>query len=412
MQMNVEKLNEAFDNFTRASQSLESYYGQLQDRIAYLTRELESKNQRLNQALAETEQSKDYLNAVLYNIEEAIVVVDPDNGIAMMNRSAEMLFRTTAGEAAGKLFSELDFVLTHDGSETMLTVKGKKYSVIVSHSNVVDAAGRLRGSVDLIKDITRLRELEVQHERNQRLISMGEMAAKIVHEIRNPLCSIELFATMLEKELSGTCHRDLAQGISAGIGSLNTILTNMLFFARPRKPAFKVIDLENIVSDVLTIMAPLLNSRKVVCERETVPCPVHGDAELLKQVIMNIIMNAVQAMPEGGSIGMTLTRSERGGAVHISDSGEGIAQENVEKIFDPFFTTKDAGTGLGLAITSKIMQAHNGCITVQSEVGKGSTFSLLFPSPGPSIENNKTAFNNQTACDGKKMAVSTSVIVV
>ena len=187
MQMNVEKLNNAFDNFTRASQSLESYYGLLHDRIAYLTKELENKNQRLNQALAETEQSKDYLNAVLYNIEEAIVVINPDDGIVMMNRSAESLFQTTATEAVGKYFTELNFALTHEGSETMLIVKGKKYAVIVSHSNIVDADGWIRGSVVLIKDITRLPELEVQHERNHRLISMGEMAAKIVHEIRNPL---------------------------------------------------------------------------------------------------------------------------------------------------------------------------------------------------------------------------------
>jgi len=377
--MNAIKLNEAFHNFTQASQSLESYYGLLRDRIAYLTTELENKNCQLKQALAEAEQTKDYLNAVLYNLEEAIVVVDPDDGIAMMNRSAEKLFAITAEEAAGKLFSELNFSFTREGADITLTVKDKRYSVIVSHSNVVDSHGWLRGSVVLIKDITRLRELEVQHERNQRLISMGEMAVKIVHEIRNPLCSIELYASMLEKELVNTEHQDLAQGISTGINNLNTILTNMLFFARPRKPAFKAIRLEEAIDESVGMLGPLLNTRKVRIERSITPCRIEGDRELLKQVFMNLIMNAVQAMPDGGVIAIRMTIRKNEVVVDIADSGEGIAPENVEKIFDPFFTTKDSGTGLGLAITSKIMQAHDGTITVRSDAGIGSTFSLCFP---------------------------------
>jgi len=409
MQMNVEKLNEAFDNFTRASQSLESYYGHLQDRIAYLTKELKSKNQRLNQALAEAEQSKDYLNAVLYNLEEAIIVVEPDDGIAMMNRSAEKLFCTTSAEAAGKLFSELDFTLSREGSETMLTVKRKKYTVIVSHSNIVDAAGWLRGNVILIKDITRLRDLEVQHERNQRLISMGEMAVKIVHEIRNPLCSIELFASMLEKELADTQHRDLAQGISTGISNLNTILTNMLFFARPRKPVFKTLDLEETVKASLSMLAPLLSSRKISVEHSTIPCFIQGDAELLKQVFINIIMNAVQAMPEGGVIGITMTHAANGVTVHIADNGEGIAPENVEKIFDPFFTTKDSGTGLGLAITSKIMQAHDGAITVQSEASQGSTFCLMFPLVAMPVYCDAGTLDNIATTVEKSLVISSGI---
>jgi len=377
--MNTEQLNQAFDNFTRASQSLESYYGLLQDRITYLTKELESKNHQLNRALAEAEQSKDYLNAVLYNLEEAIVVVDPRDQVTILNRSAEELLGLNPGTSVGKSFSALDFSLADEGPETLLTVHGKKYTVIVSHSNVVDAAGLLRGRVVLIKDITRLRELEVQQERNQRLISMGEMAVKIVHEIRNPLCSIELFASMLEQELADTQHRDLARGISTGIGNLNSILTNMLLFARPRKPAFRTVELESVIRESQNMLAPLLSSRKIRLERSSIPCSISGDGELLKQVFMNILINAAQAMPDGGVIKIAMTNSSTQAVVHIADSGYGIAPENVEKIFDPFFTTKDSGTGLGLAITSKIMQAHKGAITVRSEPGTGSTFSLWFP---------------------------------
>ncbi|MFA5073253.1 MAG: ATP-binding protein [Nitrospirota bacterium] len=379
MAANAQKLNEAFQTFTRASESLASYYELLQDRIAYLTTELELKNRELNKALARAEQSTDYLNAILYNLEDAIIVVDPDDRIEMMNRSAESLFHCSADVSIGRLFSELDIVLRKEGAETVLAVHRKRSPVIVSYSDIPDASGYSRGRVILIRDITRLRELEVQQERNQRLISMGEMAVRIVHEIRNPLCSMELYATMLEQELANTGHQELAHGISTGIGNLNTILTNMLFFARPRTPAMAVIDLETVIRESVEMLLPLFTSRRIAITHLSTSCRIRGDAELLKQVFLNIMMNAVQAMPEGGEIMISLTRQDGMVRVDIADTGEGILPENVEKIFNPFFTTKDSGTGLGLAIASKIMQTHDGYITATSKAGKGSAFSLLFP---------------------------------
>jgi len=378
-QMNVERLSEAFQNFSTASKSLETSYSLLQDRIAYLTTELEERNQQLKAALGEAERNKDYLNAVLYNLEEAIVVVDPAGCVSLMNRSAEALLRTPLAEAAGRPFDALDIRVTGEDTETLLEAGGKRYQVIISRSDVVDSGGCLRGRVILVKDITRLRELELRHERNQRLIAMGEMAAKLVHEIRNPLCSIELFSSMLEKELTTTAHKDLAHGISAGIGNLNNILTNMLFFARPNKPALKLIRLDTVIAEAVRLLEPMMASRKVTLATTLVECELCGDAELLKQVLMNIMINAVQAMPDGGRIEVAMAQESAGTSVRIADTGTGIARENLEKIFDPFFTTKDTGTGLGLVIASTIMQATGGYITASSEPGQGSAFMLHFP---------------------------------
>ena len=378
-QANVDRLNEAFQNFSTASRSLETSYGLLQERIAYLTTELELRNKQLNQALADAEQNKDYLNAILYNLEEAIIAVDPDGRVTTMNRSAEELLQTPCAAAAGMPFDSLAFTLTTEETETLLEVKGKRLVVIISRSDVVDAEGCLRGRVILIKDITRLRDLELRHERNQRLIAMGEMAARLVHEIRNPLCSVELFASMLEKELTATAHRDLAQGITAGIGNLNTILTNMLFFARPNKPALETMRLDRVIEESVRLLQPMMESRNVRLSTSTRACELSGDAELLKQVFMNILINAVQAMPEGGTAAVIMDQDGDSMVVSVQDSGSGIARENIEKIFDPFFTTKDDGTGLGLAIVNTIMQANGGYIKVASEPGKGSMFSLYFP---------------------------------
>ncbi len=377
--MKIDQLNEAFQTFAAASKSLETYYGELKDRIARLTNELEIKNRQLNDALADAERNKDYLKAILYNLEEAIIAVDPNGCVTTMNASAEELLRTSLSEAVGKPFTTLEFSLMSEGTDTLLEAGDKRYTVILSHSDVVDAEGCLRGRVILIKDITRLRELELRHERNQRLISMGEMAAKLVHEIRNPLCSIELFASMLEKELTATSHKDLAQGITAGIGSLNTILSNMLFFARSNKPALKAMRLDTVVEESVRLLQPMMDSRNVRLSKSMTACELSGDTELMKQVFMNIMINAVQAMPDGGAIDIRMETVNDTVIVSVNDTGCGIPRRDLERIFDPFFSTKDSGTGLGLVIASNIMQSVGGFIKVSSEPGKGSTFRLCFP---------------------------------
>ncbi len=233
-----------------------------------------------------------------------------------------------------------------------------------------------------------IKELERHEERNKRLIAMGEMAAKIVHELRSPLCSIELYAGMLVNDLQGSPHVEPAKGISSGIKSLNNILTNMLLFARPHKPSFSAIDINRVIDDSLYMLMPMIESRKIklsktILSEQSIPedasaLSVAGDSELLKQVFLNILLNAVDATPEGSEIGINLKRENGRISVEIMDEGEGIMQEDIERIFDPFFSTKDRGTGLGLTIASKIMQVHGASITVSSKADKGSCFKLCF----------------------------------
>jgi len=376
--MSVELLSEAFQDFTKASKSLETYYGLLQEKVIYLTNELEKKNGELQTALSDAERNKDYLNAILYNLEEAIIVVDPEERVTMLNKSAEDLLSISRSEAVGKVFSNLHFLISRNNSETILTVTGRQYTIILSHSPIVDSRGSSRGNVILIKDITRLRELEVQQERDQRLKAMGEMATRIVHEIRNPLCSMQLFASMLEGEVENTPHKELARGISTGISSLNTILTNMLLFARPHKPSSKKIPIDRVVEESVVILTPLIKARNIELKKSLRRYEVLGDEELLKQVFINVILNAVQALPNGGDLNVTMEKSGTSVIVHVKDNGPGIDGADIEKIFNPFFTTKDTGTGLGLTIASQIMQAHGGYIKVHNGEERGSIFSLYF----------------------------------
>jgi PAS domain S-box-containing protein len=375
----VSKLNEAFENFTEASKSLETYYEKLSQRVQYLTHELEKKNEQLKKAVLEVGESKDYLQTVLQSIGEVIIVLDHEEKITMINKAAEDLFHLDSSEVQGMNFSGLDMRIETDKSGSHLIAHGRQFDIILSRSEVADSEGTIRGYVVLIKDITRIKDLERQYERNQRLISMGEMAAKIVHEVRSPLCSIELFSNMLSKDLEGTKHSEMANGISNGIKSLNNILTNMLFFAKPQRPSFINIKLCDAVNESLNMLAPLIEARDITVDVNITDEIVHGDVELLKQVFMNVILNAVQAMPEGGHLSINMGRDGDCATVSISDEGEGVDTEIIEKIFDPFFSTKEKGTGLGLAIAHKIMQSHDGFIKASRNEDRGSTFCVSIP---------------------------------
>ncbi len=373
------KLNEAFNSFTQASKSLETYYEKLGKQVQYLTRELEEKNIQLNEAIQETSESKDYFQAVFQSIGEAIIVLEQDEKITMINRAAEKLFETASDNVRGIMFNDLEFCVEVSSSGSKLAVNGKKYDIILSRSAVSGPDGSVRGYVILIKDITRIKELEHQSKRNQRLVSMGEMAAKIVHEIRSPLCSIELFSNMLSNDLRDTAHSEMANGISTGIKSLNNILTNMLLFAKQQKMTFSDLRLRDAVEETLKMLAPLVETRGIRLSSSMRDEIITGDSELLKQVIMNIVLNAIQAMPDGGMLKVDMSVKGEYMTVNFYDEGEGIDTENIEKIFDPFFSTKDKGTGLGLAIAYKIMQSHNGFINAFRNEGKGSTFSIYLP---------------------------------
>jgi signal transduction histidine kinase len=137
--------------------------------------------------------------------------------------------------------------------------------------------------------------------------------------------------------------------------------------------------LNKVIDDSVLMFVLFMESRKVRVQKSLLDCEISGDAELLKQVFMNIIINAIQSMADGGDLDVIMRRNEKNVVVDLNDNGKGIKHECIEKIFDPFFSTKDTGSGLGLAIASMIMQAHGGYIKIRSKEGEGSTFSLYFP---------------------------------
>ncbi|NOZ25417.1 MAG: PAS domain-containing protein [Nitrospirae bacterium] len=371
----LKKLNEAFATFNLASETLREYYQNLQRQVTRLSEELQRKNTELQRTLS-------FLNSVLQGIKEAIIVLDGEGKILMMNRAAEELLEVDINGARGNRPEDYGYdfsMIGRDNQEIdIITAEGRK-NLLASLSDVLNGGDGLIGHVILLRDITAQKAAEAEKERNKRLIAMGEMMASIVHELRNPLCSIELYASMLYKELEGTPHESLAMGVSTGVRNLNNSLSNMLYFAKPRIPKNTPCEIKRLADEALALIKPVIESRGITVEKRVPSVIINGDPGLLKQVILNLLLNAVQAMERGGVLGIYSETDSREFQLHVSDTGYGIAAEHAERIFDPFFTTRDEGTGLGLSISLKIMQAHGGTIRAKSLPGSGSVFTLCFP---------------------------------
>lgn len=221
-------------------------------------------------------------------------------------------------------------------------------------------------------------------ERSRRLAAMGEMAAKIAHEIRNPLGSMAIFASLLERELeSNQESKRLAGHITKGIKTLDNMLSNMLLFSGAPEARRRPIDIREAVEDALVLSGA--HERKgvrleLVYTGET---RMDGDLGLLGQLFLNLFLNAFDAMPGGGSLTVRAGLDDAGlMAIAVSDTGGGIPDEHMDRVFDPFFSTKDRGTGLGLAIVSAVVIAHRGAVEAESSNGVGTTFLIKLPAKG------------------------------
>ncbi len=221
-------------------------------------------------------------------------------------------------------------------------------------------------------------------ERTRRLAAMGEMAAKIAHEIRNPLASIEIFASILTRELEGSDKRRFALLISKGVKRLDNLLTNMLVFARAPRPTVAPTDMRAVIEDVLQTVKPSLDEPVSISCRHIGDTVIKADGSLIRQVVYNLLINALDAVKgREGRIEIITERLVNGRDVLklvIKDNGDGIPEDVLDRIFDPFFTTKQRGTGLGLCIVDSIVKSHGGKIWVESTRGKGAKFYVEIPS--------------------------------
>jgi signal transduction histidine kinase len=229
------------------------------------------------------------------------------------------------------------------------------------------------------------RELQDNFEhlrRAEQFSAIGQLAASLAHEIRNPLASIEGAAELLRPgAVSDDMREEFVQIIKKESKRLSRLLTELLDFARPRTPEYQETSLEGIVSSVANLVGVSAGKQNVEIRQYLSPSlpKIDCDPEQLRQVLLNLTMNALQAMPDGGKIDLRVYPQNASVAIEVRDEGPGIAAADVTKLFSPFYTTKKDGTGLGLAIAQKIMIAHGGLITVDNQKPHGAVFTAILP---------------------------------
>lgn len=234
-------------------------------------------------------------------------------------------------------------------------------------------------------EVARLtRELELKNRqlaRKNRLADLGEVAAHVAHEIRNPLVAVQLYVSLLSRLLPADkdCG-NLVRKIQAALTGLNVTLSDLLHFASDRQPNLEPLKLAQRAREVIETLEPQLAENGIEAKIDIEPeLTIVADREMLHRALLNLAVNAIEAMPEGGSLLITAEQQSNAVRLTVSDTGSGIAPEAQAELFEPFFTTKPTGTGLGLAIVSRVVEAHQGEIYAENRSGGGAAITLRLP---------------------------------
>lgn len=396
-------LFQAFEQFTEETNRLEQSYHQLREKLINANKELETSNQRLNDKVLELHVMTRYLDNILSHISQGLMFIDLNGTITTYNNAAEKILKKKKNEVIFNNFWDL-FPDNFFGFSMKTALKTRKAPQATFASLKVDGNGKKEveventfvvdkesgnelldytsGLIVMIKDITEIRNLQMVANRNDRMKELGEMAAQVAHEIRNPLGGIKGFAALLQRDLKNQPHLEtMAAYIVKGADSLNRLVNNVLSYARPVQLHVEQTELQEMIHDLIThLKAELTESDGKVMIKTELPSEsiyIAADSQLLTGAILNLIRNGIQAEAKEIFVGAKELTEEV--QVWIRDNGSGILPENIEKIFSPFFTTKVSGNGFGLSEALKIVQAHGGSIEVESTIGQGTTVTIKFP---------------------------------
>jgi PAS domain S-box-containing protein len=372
-------ITQAFERFTQTTARMEESYRLLEARVQSLDRELQDKNRELTLAT-------EYLNAVLDSMSDGVIAVDPAGSITTFNRAAAQILGRAPGAVMGRTYSE-EFgpgpaPQAAPQFRELTTTDGVKVPVSERAAPISGVSGERRGTVYVFQDLRELEALREEVRRKDRLAALGQMAATIAHEIRNPLGGIQGFAALLQRDVpEDDARRRLVEKIISGTKSLDRVVNELLEYTRPLELKIEPVDVSVLVAGAIEFL-PAVPAGVRVINRAGADVSVRADASKLKQVLLNILLNAVQGVGDAGEIVVSVEANVDHVAIVVRDSGEGIAAEHLDKIFMPFFTTREKGTGLGLAAASKIVESHGGTIEAVSTPGQGATFHVRLPRRG------------------------------
>ncbi len=357
---------------------------------------------------------KNFNESIIQSMEAGLLTVDLNGFITSLNTGAERILGWNTNEVLGKKIKsvlipeEVDIILmssSKPGSlpysrETQLTVKsGEKISIGFTTTDRIDNQNNKVGTIVSFRDISELKQMQSEVKRMERLASLGILASGIAHEIKNPLAGI--------KSLSQTCKEEFDEGDSRleylsriinQVNRLDELLKAIVAFARPKPPDRKFYDIKKVIHEVVNLINKKLNTHNIEYIEDiddNLPIVVI-DPQQIQQVFLNLILNAIDAVSNNGSITVSakpvrfstpklIKKSDKWikqdsfVQINITDTGKGIPKQQLESIFDPFFTTKSDGLGMGLSIVYRIIEDHHGDIDVNSELNRGTTFTITLP---------------------------------
>ena len=371
------------------------------------------------QLYTKVEESKIYQEILLNNLTSGVVAIDLNRKITAFNTRAEKMLGLSAERAIGAdikilapelrdiLLDTLKHRVSVSAEEVALKEDtGKELPLAVSSSIFNSYDGKTLGALIVFSDLTERKILETEMRRADRLASLGTLAAGMAHEIKNPLVALKTFTQLLpEKYRDREFRENFSRLANEEVNRINHLVEQLLNFARPTIPSFRKTDICEILENTLFLLQSKITEQNIEVKKEIEKCPlmVMADGDQLKQVLLNIIINALHAIKEKGTLTVTARarKATEAGAgvgrgewiakrlhrlwskdcaiVEISDTGKGIDPKDQPHLFDPFFTTKESGAGLGLAIAHSIIEEHGGIIEVRSAVGEGTTFSITMP---------------------------------
>lgn len=375
-QPDIEALALAFEEFNRTTQAMEEAYRRLESRVQELDQELAEKNR----ALALT---TDYLNSTLESMSDGVIAIDNEGRITTYNRAAADVLGFDRDDVIGEAFDGLfDRPFSAEAGQAAGELKShesKTVRIAERDSPLSDRSGNVIGTVKVFQDLREIEALRERVQQKDRLAAIGEMAATVAHEIRNPLGGIRGFASLLRRDLDDDDpNARLVEKVLAGAQSLDRVVGELLEYTRPVEIRIREVNAADLIETAIGFLQ--YDAEAIEITREIEPgLMLLVDADKFRQVLLNILLNAVQAFDGPGSI--NIGASGFGGSPHITirDNGSGMDTSELKNAFTPFFTTKEKGTGLGLAAAAKIVEAHGGSIDAVSEPGDGAAFTIRLP---------------------------------
>src|SRR6266852_3394233 len=367
------------------------------DELGQVSRKITQVGQQLRGVHEIFSTLRENMDSVMAGLEDGLLLFTRDARAVMVSPAAEKFLGAPAGQFLGRRVTEIfpeghplrqalrleGDALRETTAETELKTASGIRRVGVSVQGIQEN-GEQMGALVTLRDLDSLESINTQLQVSERLAALGRITAGVAHEVKNPLNSMRLWLENLKESLPDEADAEAQQAVQVldkEIDRLDAVVKRFLDFTRPVELKLEATDLSELLREVVRVAQPQMQKAGVEIEEllgNGVP-EVWADRDLLKQAVLNLVLNAAEAMSTGGELRVELARRGEMAEITVSDTGRGIPLENQQKIFQLFFTTRPGGSGIGLATTFRIVQLHNGSIDFQSEAGRGTTFRIELP---------------------------------